>query len=132
MFFDPIFNFFLDFFNFSNGFGSDSFEMWYLLRCMLILFTFFQAKTVAAFARLTVEDSKKILPAGFYPTWVVFSERQKLSLTSFFFYMLEFSLFLSVSDMYMFAWVHAYIYVLILDFIRALTLISLLIAVNLA
>lgn len=37
------------------------------------------AKTVAAFARLTVEDSRKILPAQFYPTWVVFSERQKLT-----------------------------------------------------
>jgi len=54
---------------------------------------------VAAFARLTVEDSRKILPAQFYPNWVVFSERQKLSLTLLFpawklrlAYKLEFSL----------------------------------------
>ncbi|CAN1812592.1 SYT4 [Linum perenne] len=37
------------------------------------------AKTVAAFARMTVQDSRKILPAEFYPSWVVFSNRQKLS-----------------------------------------------------
>ncbi|KAE8735332.1 Synaptotagmin-4 [Hibiscus syriacus] len=37
------------------------------------------ATTVAAFARMTVEDSKKILPAEFYPSWVVFSQRQKLT-----------------------------------------------------
>ncbi|KAL4283673.1 hypothetical protein GQ457_16G004430 [Hibiscus cannabinus] len=36
------------------------------------------ATTVAAFARMTVEDSRKILPAEFYPSWVVFSQRQKL------------------------------------------------------
>ncbi|CAN7036360.1 unnamed protein product [Brassica rapa subsp. trilocularis] len=36
------------------------------------------ANTVAAFARMTVEDSRKLLPAEFYPSWVVFSERQKL------------------------------------------------------
>ncbi|CAN6883636.1 unnamed protein product [Brassica oleracea] len=34
------------------------------------------ANTVAAFARMTVEDSRKLLPAEFYPSWVVFSERQ--------------------------------------------------------
>ncbi|KAH9653402.1 Synaptotagmin-5 [Citrus sinensis] len=28
---------------------------------------------------MTVEDSKKILPAEFYPSWVVFSHRQKLT-----------------------------------------------------
>ncbi|KAG2700190.1 hypothetical protein I3760_07G220900 [Carya illinoinensis] len=37
------------------------------------------AKTVAAFARMTVQDSRKIFPAEFYPTWVVFSQRQKLT-----------------------------------------------------
>ncbi|KAG8485807.1 hypothetical protein CXB51_019153 [Gossypium anomalum] len=37
------------------------------------------ATTVAAFARMTVEDSRKILPAEFYPSWVVFSQRQKLT-----------------------------------------------------
>lgn len=37
------------------------------------------AKTVAAFARMTVKDSKAILPAEFYPAWVVFTERQKLN-----------------------------------------------------
>lgn len=38
-----------------------------------------KATTIAAFARMTVEDSKKILPAEFYPSWVVFSRRQKLT-----------------------------------------------------
>nr|KYP57319.1 Extended synaptotagmin-3 [Cajanus cajan] len=34
------------------------------------------ATTVAAFARMTVEDSRKILPPQFYPSWVVFSSSQ--------------------------------------------------------
>ncbi|KAJ4709072.1 synaptotagmin-5-like [Melia azedarach] len=37
------------------------------------------ATTVAAFARMTVDDSRKILPAEFYPSWLVFSQRQKLT-----------------------------------------------------
>ncbi|KAG8636345.1 synaptotagmin-4 isoform X1 [Manihot esculenta] len=37
------------------------------------------AKTVAAFARMTVQDSRKLLPDDFYPSWVVFSQRQKLT-----------------------------------------------------
>lgn len=37
------------------------------------------ATTVAAFARMTVEDSRKILSPENYPTWVVFSQRQKLT-----------------------------------------------------
>ncbi|KAJ8767782.1 hypothetical protein K2173_020722 [Erythroxylum novogranatense] len=37
------------------------------------------AATVAAFARMTVEDSRKILPPQYYPPWVVFSQRQKLN-----------------------------------------------------
>ncbi|XP_058115645.1 synaptotagmin-5 isoform X2 [Magnolia sinica] len=37
------------------------------------------AATVASFARMTVEDTRKILPAEFYPSWVVFSQRQKLN-----------------------------------------------------
>ncbi|XP_021275622.1 synaptotagmin-4 [Herrania umbratica] len=36
------------------------------------------AKTVASFARMTVQDSRKILPPQFYPPWVVFSQHQKL------------------------------------------------------
>ncbi|KAI3508621.1 hypothetical protein L1887_23630 [Cichorium endivia] len=36
--------------------------------------------TIAAYARITVEDSKKLLAPEFYPSWVVFSQRQKLSL----------------------------------------------------
>ncbi|KAI5584029.1 hypothetical protein POPTR_006G063900v4 [Populus trichocarpa] len=36
------------------------------------------AIAIAAFARMTVEDSRKILPAEYYPSWVVFSQRQKL------------------------------------------------------
>lgn len=37
------------------------------------------AATVAAFARMTVEDSRKILLPQYYPSWVVFSQRQKLT-----------------------------------------------------
>ncbi|PSS08423.1 Synaptotagmin-5 like [Actinidia chinensis var. chinensis] len=37
------------------------------------------ATTIAAFARMTVEDSRKILPPEYYPSWVVFSQRQKLT-----------------------------------------------------
>ncbi|KAK7283096.1 hypothetical protein RIF29_12375 [Crotalaria pallida] len=37
------------------------------------------AKTIAAFARMTVEDSRKLLPPKFYPSWVVFTRRQKLA-----------------------------------------------------
>ncbi|KAL6586089.1 Synaptotagmin-5 [Orobanche minor] len=35
--------------------------------------------TIAAFARMTVEDSRKLLPPEYYPSWVVFSQRQKLT-----------------------------------------------------
>ncbi|KAI3908436.1 hypothetical protein MKW92_040890 [Papaver armeniacum] len=37
------------------------------------------AATVSAFSKMTVEDSKKLLPLDFYPSWVVFSEKQKLT-----------------------------------------------------
>ncbi|KAL8037462.1 hypothetical protein ABFX02_11G041600 [Erythranthe guttata] len=37
------------------------------------------AGTIAAFARMTVEDSRKLLSPEFYPSWVVFSQRQKLT-----------------------------------------------------
>ncbi|CAA7397816.1 unnamed protein product [Spirodela intermedia] len=37
------------------------------------------ATTIAAFSKMTVEDSKKILPAGYYPSWVLFTQYQKLS-----------------------------------------------------
>lgn len=37
------------------------------------------AETIAAFSKMTVEDSRKILPPEFYPSWVVFSNRQKLN-----------------------------------------------------
>ncbi|KAL3650690.1 Synaptotagmin-4 [Castilleja foliolosa] len=37
------------------------------------------AAAIAAFARMTVEDSRKLLPDKFYPSWVVFSQRQKLN-----------------------------------------------------
>ncbi|KAG9156024.1 hypothetical protein Leryth_012091 [Lithospermum erythrorhizon] len=36
------------------------------------------AETVAALARMTVEDSRKLLSPEYYPPWVVFSQRQKL------------------------------------------------------
>ncbi|KAJ6829985.1 synaptotagmin-5-like [Iris pallida] len=37
------------------------------------------AAAVSALAKMTVEDSRKLLPAEFYPSWVVFSQRQKLN-----------------------------------------------------
>ncbi|XP_010250240.1 PREDICTED: synaptotagmin-5-like isoform X1 [Nelumbo nucifera] len=37
------------------------------------------ATTIAAFSKMTVADSRKILPAEYYPPWVVFSQRQKLT-----------------------------------------------------
>ncbi|KAL7239658.1 hypothetical protein ACSBR2_005533 [Camellia fascicularis] len=37
------------------------------------------ATTIAAFARMTVEDSRKLLAPEYYPSWVVFSQRQKLT-----------------------------------------------------
>ncbi|XP_073004423.1 synaptotagmin-5-like [Typha latifolia] len=36
------------------------------------------AATIAAFSKMTVQDSRKLLPPEFYPSWVVFSQRQKL------------------------------------------------------
>ncbi|GFZ03385.1 calcium-dependent lipid-binding (CaLB domain) family protein [Actinidia rufa] len=41
------------------------------------------ATTIAAFARMTVEDSRKILAPEYYPSWVVFSQRQKARFISF-------------------------------------------------
>ncbi|KAI3454221.1 hypothetical protein Pfo_010884 [Paulownia fortunei] len=40
------------------------------------------AAAIAAFARMTVQDFRKLLPDQFYPAWVVFSQRQKLSFIS--------------------------------------------------
>ncbi|KAG5590521.1 hypothetical protein H5410_041035 [Solanum commersonii] len=37
------------------------------------------AKSITAFARMTVQDSRKLLPPEAYPSWVVFSQKQKLS-----------------------------------------------------
>lgn len=37
------------------------------------------ATIIAAFAKMTVADSKKILTPEYYPSWVVFSQRQKLT-----------------------------------------------------
>lgn len=37
------------------------------------------AEAIAALARMTVDDSRKILPNELYPSWVVFSQRQKLT-----------------------------------------------------
>lgn len=36
------------------------------------------AATVATFSKMTVEDSRKLLPGDLYPSWVVFSTQQKL------------------------------------------------------
>ncbi|XP_057799976.1 synaptotagmin-4-like [Salvia miltiorrhiza] len=37
------------------------------------------AAAIAALARITVQDSRKLLPDKFYPSWIVFSQRQKLN-----------------------------------------------------
>ncbi|WOK95080.1 synaptotagmin-5-like [Canna indica] len=37
------------------------------------------AATVAAFSRMTVEDTRKLLPGEWFPSWVIFSQRQKFS-----------------------------------------------------
>ncbi|CAI9291922.1 unnamed protein product [Lactuca saligna] len=37
------------------------------------------AGTIAAFAKMTVADSRKLLPGEYYPPWVVFARRQKLN-----------------------------------------------------
>ncbi|KAG9146234.1 hypothetical protein Leryth_007934 [Lithospermum erythrorhizon] len=37
------------------------------------------AMTIAAFAKMTLEDSRKLLTKDQYPSWVVFSQRQKLT-----------------------------------------------------
>lgn len=42
------------------------------------------ATIIAAFSKMTVEDSRKIFTPESYPSWLVFSQRQKLSLFSFF------------------------------------------------
>lgn len=36
------------------------------------------ATIIAAMSKLTVDDSRKLLPAEYYPSWVVFSRQQKL------------------------------------------------------
>ncbi|XP_020103512.1 synaptotagmin-5 [Ananas comosus] len=37
------------------------------------------AAAVAAFSKMTIQDIRKLLPPEFYPSWVVFSQRQKLT-----------------------------------------------------
>lgn len=34
---------------------------------------------VAQYSKLTVEGLRKLLPPGFYPSWVVFTRRQKVT-----------------------------------------------------
>lgn len=67
------------------------------------------ATTIAAFARMTVEDSRKILPSQFYPSWVVFSQRQKATSISFAFSLSTWLVLLSQassfwSDFLFFSW----------------------------
>ncbi|XP_074276589.1 synaptotagmin-5-like [Silene latifolia] len=55
---------------------------------LIVLFAYYEnirakrrvqlAATVAAFARMTVQDARKILPPEFYPTWVIFPQMEKL------------------------------------------------------
>ncbi|XP_049386737.1 synaptotagmin-5-like [Solanum stenotomum] len=42
------------------------------------------ASGIAAFARMTVEDSRKIFTPEQYPSWVVFSNQQKVKSLTFF------------------------------------------------
>lgn len=37
-----------------------------------------KATTIATFARMTVEDTRKLLSPEHYPSWVVFSQQQKV------------------------------------------------------
>ncbi|XP_040365586.1 synaptotagmin-4 isoform X1 [Rosa chinensis] len=37
------------------------------------------AKTIAALARMTVQDSRKLLAPQYYPSWVIFTQQQKLT-----------------------------------------------------
>lgn len=38
-----------------------------------------QAGTVSSFSKLTVQDLRNLIPPEFYPSWVSFTQRQKLS-----------------------------------------------------
>jgi hypothetical protein len=40
---------------------------------------FLQAAIAAAFSKLTVQDLRKLIPPEFYPSWVSFTQKQKLS-----------------------------------------------------
>lgn len=48
-------------------------------RCFVVEFELLKATTIAAFARMTVEDSRKIFTPEQYPPWVVFSNQQKVN-----------------------------------------------------
>ncbi|RZC50818.1 hypothetical protein C5167_019237 [Papaver somniferum] len=63
------------------------------------------ATIVASFARLTVNDAKKILPDDFYPSWVVFSHRQKLSSYSLFYIFLT----LKISNVNLLNWLNLHL-----------------------
>lgn len=69
---------------FSNFLDLFSRWNWYFVfSCNNLMFLIFcQAKAIAAFARMTVQDSRKLLPPEAYPSWVVFSQKQKLSCIS--------------------------------------------------
>ena len=61
-----------------------------------------KATTIAAFARMTVEDSRKIFTPEQYPPWVVFSNQQKVNLyLNFLFLMFNFFI-LMISDFFFF------------------------------
>lgn len=72
-------NFFLSFFLFEH-FLLFRFLGFCFLRAMILNLEILksEANTVAAFARMTVEDSRKIFTQDQYPSWLVFSKRQKL------------------------------------------------------
>jgi len=42
-----------------------------------------QAAIAAAFSKLTVQDLRKLIPPEFYPSWVSFTQKQKLSFCLF-------------------------------------------------
>lgn len=72
-------NFFLSFFLFEH-FLLFRFLGFCFLRAMILNLEILksEANTVAAFSRMTVEDSRKIFTQDQYPSWLVFSKRQKL------------------------------------------------------
>ena len=55
--------------------------LFWLLPCLILRGAspfLIQAATVASFSKMTIDDSRKLLPSDLYPSWVVFSSQQKV------------------------------------------------------